>query len=203
MLRSPNSLLYLGFSSSSETTKRTHCRSWERVLVMVLLLSTSTPHRLTYTGPLPPPYFFPLFLWFFFLTQIISHSTRPAPKTEQTHHHQHTHMLTALACTEHHLPMHPLHTCKIITNPRPLLMPYNWVLFVGSLLIWDATSLKWKRCFKRWLAGIYSLKNAKVYIESVPACSAHVEARTANALLLYLYSDFVAFYLPILLLPLV
>ena len=110
---------------------------------------------------------FPTLLWFFFLTQIISHSTRPAPQTKQTHHHQHTHMLTALAYTEHHLPMHPLHTCKIINNPRPLPMPYNWVLFVGSLLMWDATSLKWKRCFKCWLAGIYSLKNAKVYIVAV------------------------------------
>ena len=35
----------------------------------------------------------------------------------------------------HHPPTQPLHISKIITNPGPLPMPYNIVLFLGSLLL--------------------------------------------------------------------
>ena len=47
----------------------------------------------------------------------------------------HSHMTIALACTAHHPSRHPLHACKIRTNPRPLHMPYNCALFRGSLLL--------------------------------------------------------------------
>ena len=35
----------------------------------------------------------------------------------------------------HSPPNAPLYTCEIISNPRPLPMPYNCVLFQGSLLL--------------------------------------------------------------------
>ena len=37
--------------------------------------------------------------------------------------------------TAHHPPMHPLHARQIFTNPWLLPMPYNWALFLGSLLL--------------------------------------------------------------------
>ena len=44
-----------------------------------------------------------------------------------------SHLPLALACSAHHTPIHPLHACKIINNPWPLLMPYNCALFLGLL----------------------------------------------------------------------
>ena len=47
------------------------------------------------------------------------------------------HKLLALDWAAHHQPMHPLHACKIISNPWPLPMPYKCALFQGSLLLWN------------------------------------------------------------------
>ena len=76
---------------------------------------------------------------FFLLRQISSTATQPTMQTD-TQSAAHTHTPTAIACTAHHLPTHPLNTWKIFTNPRPLPMPYNCVPFLDSQLLSLPTS---------------------------------------------------------------
>ena len=70
-----------------------------------------------------------------------SHSRYPdwhAPPTA------HSHMQLAQACTTHHLPTHPLHTCEIVTSSRSLPMPYN-----NALSKTHCCSFLWWNHFKK------------------------------------------------------
>ena len=76
--------------------------------------------------------------FFIFPPQAPIKSAATQPATQIDMHCKHStliHMPLAKGCIAHHLPKHPLHSHKIITNPRPFLMPYNCVLFKGALLL--------------------------------------------------------------------
>ena len=123
----------------------TECKGEGEVMVPVLKnggkyasTSTSSP---TPPPPSPPPhyYFFTLFFFIlFFLLLLKQKSAAPLlgllcrlTCTATSH----SHMQLEWTCTANSLPIHSLHTCKIINNSRPLPMLYNFVFFQGSLLL--------------------------------------------------------------------
>ena len=79
----------------------------------------------------------------------------------------HSHMSTALACTTHPPPIHLLHTCEIINNPRPLPSPTTVSSSLGSLLLmwlgggWgkilQINYVPWKKLFWRELKICFNL----------------------------------------------